>query len=177
MPQKSWTYITIARKIKVKVDTEDRKRLEAMSWRVTQGAAGRPRVVTSVRGKNGAYKTVTLGAFLMKPPKGKQVYPRRFMEGLDYRKSNLIVCSAKDRQRLLPKSRKGASSAYRGVSFQKKSGKWRAAVKVNGRSINLGEFLTENAAALAYNEGARKHFGDLAYQNRIGAKTGKRRGD
>src|ERR1019366_7986191 len=103
----------------------------------------------------------------MNPPPGKQVYPRRFNDGLDYRKGNLVVCTVKERQRLLPKARKKTSSTYRGVSHSKRSRKWRAAIEVDGRTINLGEFKTESAAAEAYNIAARKHFGEIAYQNRI----------
>jgi hypothetical protein len=120
-------------------------------------------------------KTVTLGAFLMKPPRGKQVYPRRFNDGLDYRRENLIVCSLAERQRLLPKKRINASSPYRGVSYSRKEGKWRAGIEVNGRSINLGSFEHEVDAARAYNKAARKYFGDLAYQNNVESAADRRR--
>ena len=112
----------------------------------------------------------------MSPPKDKQVYPRRFNDGLDYRKENLIVCTLKERQRLLPKNRKGSSSHFRGVSFQKSSEKWRAAIQVKGRSINLGDFKSEEDAAEAYNKAAKKYFGEIAYQNRLDMKR-KRRSD
>ncbi len=101
----------------------------------------------------------------MNPPKGKQVYPRRFNEGLDYRRSNLIVCTVGERQRLLPKRRAEASSKFRGVSYQSSSNRWRAGIQVEGRTINLGEFKTEVEAAEAYNEASRKYFGEHAYQN------------
>ena len=70
-------------------------------------------------------------SFPVKPPKGKMVYPRRFMEGFDYRKDNLIVCTMSERQRILPKARKGASSRYKGVSYIQVKKRWRAALKVD----------------------------------------------
>jgi len=173
---KDWVYLTVHPGLKVKVDREDLKRVNEHSWRVTKGTTGRPRVVTSIRGPEGV-KTVTLGKFLMKPPKGKQVYPRRFNEGLDYRKFNLVVCTLKERQRLLPKKRTKTSSEFRGVSRSGSKGKWRAGIEVNGKSINLGLFKTETAAAEAYNKAARQHFGELAYQNQTGARGNKRRTD
>ena len=38
----------------------------------------------------------------MNPPKGKLAYPRRFNDGFDYRKNNLIICTMQERQQLLP---------------------------------------------------------------------------
>lgn len=174
MSDEDWCYIDVHPGLKVKIDREDLERVQAHKWRVTKGTTGRKRVVTSIRTPKGV-RSVTLGKFLMDPPPGKQVYPRRFNEELDYRKSNLIVCTLKERQRLLPKKRSQTTSSYRGVSFDQASGKWRAGIEVEGRSINLGQFDRESEAALAYNEAARKHFGDMAYQNPVGKDRVKRR--
>ncbi len=171
---KAWTFLKVHPGLKVKIDREDAKRVAAHSWRVTYGTTGRKRVVTSIRGPKGV-RSLTLGKFLMKPSKGKQVYPRRFNEELDYRKNNLIVCTLKERQRLLPKNRTDASSTFRGVSYDKASNKWRASIEVDGHSINLGQFKVESEAALAYNKAAKKHFGDLSYQNQVGRRNYKRR--
>ncbi|HVK61868.1 MAG TPA: AP2 domain-containing protein [Bdellovibrionales bacterium] len=169
MAGKDWCYFETSGGEKVKIDRSDLKRVSEHSWRVTKSTTGRNRVVTSVRTPKGV-RSVTLGKFLMKPPKGKQVYPRRFNEGLDYRKGNLIVCTLAERQRMLPKKRQDATSTYRGVSFSKSEGKWRAGIEVDGQSINLGNFASEKDAALAYNKAARKHFGAMAYQNDLGRK-------
>lgn len=164
-----WVYFPVGGGLKVKIDREDLERVSEYSWRATRATTGRLRVVTSIRGPDGA-RSLTLGRFLMKPPKGKQVYPRRFNEGLDYRKSNLIVCTLSERQRLLPKNRKRASSAYRGVSYSRADDRWKAGIQVKGKSINLGHFKTEVAAATAYNVAAIKYFGSSAYQNPINRK-------
>ena len=174
MADKAWTYLKLKSGHKVKIDKEDLKRINEHTWRVTEGTTGRIRVVTSIRGPKGS-RHVTLGKFLMKPPKGKQVYPRRFVEGLDYRKSNLVVCTLKERQRLLPKKRSETSSQYRGVSYSQQAKKWRAGIEVKGKSINLGHFTSEKAAARAYNEAALKHFGKIAYQNTVDRKPTSRK--
>ncbi|MGZ3721458.1 MAG: hypothetical protein ACXVA9_00925 [Bdellovibrionales bacterium] len=170
----AWVYIPVHPKLKAKIDRADLKRVSQHSWRVTKGTTGRQRVVTSIRTPKGV-QNITLGKFLMKPPKGKQVYPRRFNEGLDYRKSNLIVCTLSERQRQLPKNRARATSEYRGVSRSTADRKWRAAIEVDGLAMNLGHFKTEADAARAYNVAARKHFGKSAYQNQVGKRNYKRR--
>jgi AP2-like factor (euAP2 lineage) len=172
---KPWTYILVSPNLKVKIDKEDLERVSEHKWRVTYGTSGRMRVVTTVRTPDGA-RHLTLGRFLMSPPKSKQVYPRRFNEGLDYRKSNLVICTMKERQRLLPKSRKAASSEYRGVSYSSRYQKWKAAIKINGKSITIGFFDSEDEAARQYNKVALQKFGDIAYQNRVG-KNNKNRND
>jgi len=164
----------LASQQEVLIDAEDLGRVSEHSWRVTQGTTGRPRVVTSIRTPKGV-RTLTLGKFLMDPPKGKHVYPRRFNEGLDYRKDNLIVCTVQERQQLITKQRVNRSSQYRGVSFQKAKAKWRAGIQVDGKSYNLGEYSTEEEAALAYNKASKKHFGEHAYQNPIGRKKSLRK--
>ncbi|MGZ3805219.1 MAG: hypothetical protein ACXVB4_13470 [Pseudobdellovibrionaceae bacterium] len=168
MSNKSWCYIQISGKM-VKVDRQDLKLIQQHSWRITLGTSGRPRVVTSIRTPEGA-RNITLGKFLMNPPKNKQVYCQRFNDGLDYRRENLIVCTLQERQRLLPKRQTKTSSQYRGVSFQKASGKWRAGIEVEGTHMNLGDFSKESDAALAYNSAARKYFGKIAFQNSVGRK-------
>ncbi|MCM2282006.1 MAG: AP2 domain-containing protein [Bdellovibrionaceae bacterium] len=172
--KKPWCYFSPRPGVKIKVDREDLERVRLRKWRVTQATTGRPRVVTSVKTPKGA-RSVTLGKFLMNPPAGKQVYPRRFNDGLDYRKSNLIVCTLQERQRLLPKKRIATTSKYRGVSFSARDQKWRAGIEVNGRTIALGSYKNEDEAALAYNEAALKYFGPIAYQNPVGRQIKPRK--
>jgi hypothetical protein len=166
MTDKDWVYITVHPDTKVKVDTADLERINRHRWRITLGTQGRRRVVTTIRTAAGN-RSLGLGKFLMNPPKGKQVYTRRFNDELDYRKSNLIVCTLAERQRLLPKKRVQSTSEFRGVSKSKAGKKWRAAIEVDGRSINLGDYDTQAEAALAYNKAAKKHFGEMAYQNQV----------
>jgi hypothetical protein len=174
MEDKQWCYILIHPNLQVKIDLEDLERVNGHKWRATKGTTGRLRVVTSVRTAKGV-KNITLGRFLMQPPPGKQVYPRRFNEGLDYRKENLIVCTLQERQRILPKRRKQTTSEFRGVSFSRSDGKWKAGIEVDGHAINLGHFTSEVDAAVAYNEAARKYFGEIAYQNQIDRNGQKRK--
>jgi hypothetical protein len=51
---------------------------------------------------------------------------------------------------------------YKGVTFCKTTGKWRA--QLNG---HLGRFDTIEEAAIAYNTAAIEHFGDFAHLNKV----------
>lgn len=54
------------------------------------------------------------------------------------------------------------TSGAKGVSWHKRTGTWRADIKVNRRQISLGHFDSFEAACAARAEGARLHFGEFA---------------
>jgi len=171
---KAWKTLVAKTGEKIKVDSEDYDDLSSRSWRVIyRGKEKKPLVVTSIRVGSTA-RTMSLGQYLMKPKKGRMAYPRRWQGGLDYRKENIIVCSMKERQRMLPKRAERTTSRYRGVSFIRSKKIWRARIEKNNKAFFLGDFATEDGAARAYNKAARDLFGDVAYQNII-EKTSNRR--
>jgi len=59
------------------------------------------------------------------------------------------------------------SSKYKGVSFDKASGKWQVDFQFNKKRLKVGRFVTEKEAAIAYNETALKHKGPLAKLNNV----------
>lgn len=60
-------------------------------------------------------------------------------------------------------------SVYKGVTKRKnRSKEWQASIRLsNGKNKHIGTFNTEKEAALAYNEIAKKEYGDFAYLNKI----------
>lgn len=82
--------------------------------------------------------------------------------GLDNRRSNLRVCSARDNARNI-RARAG-SSRFKGVSFHRGVGKWQAYVAAEGQRY-LGVFDNEIDAALAHDEAARALHGEFARVN------------
>src|SRR5690606_6198967 len=135
MGKKSWVYINVNPNSKAKIDQEDFDRVSQHTWRVVTKPSGRRKVVTNILEKDGRNHQVSLGQFLMRPKKGKMVYPRRFMDGFDYRKENLLVCTMSQRQRVLPPSRRHGTSKFKGVSYISSRKRWRSAIKLNGKSI------------------------------------------
>ena len=57
------------------------------------------------------------------------------------------------------------TSGYRGVSQNKKSGKWHAQIKIHGKQTYLGRFDTPEEAADVYDKAAKEHFGEFATLN------------
>lgn len=49
------------------------------------------------------------------------------------------------------------TSGFKGVTFEKKTGAWKAGIGVEGRFINLGRFPTPESAHLAYIAAAKKY--------------------
>ncbi len=65
------------------------------------------------------------------------------------------------------KKHKDGSSDFKGVSFEKNTGKWRARILLPGRQLHLGCFTSEREAAKAYNAAAVLHYKEFAKLNQF----------
>ena len=65
------------------------------------------------------------------------------------------------------KNRTDGTSVYKGVSYYKPTGKWKAAIRISGKETYLGYFTSEREAAEAYNAAAAEHYGEFAKLNEI----------
>lgn len=68
------------------------------------------------------------------------------------------------------RSKKGSSSEYLGVYFDKRRNRYCAQIGLNGKSTHIASCKTENEAALAYNREAVRHFKEFANPNIIKPK-------
>ena len=72
----------------------------------------------------------------------------------DNRASNLRMVTPQQNHRGRYRKIQGASSRYRGVTWERSRRKWKASIYINKRSINLGSFEDEQQAALAFDRAA-----------------------
>ena len=80
--------------------------------------------------------------------------------GLNNTRANLRI--ATHTQNMQNRKRhKNNKSGYKGV-YRRRSGKWRAAIRVNGKYISLGSFDTPEEAYAAYCKAAIQYHGEFA---------------
>lgn len=60
------------------------------------------------------------------------------------------------------KRRRTNTSGHKGVSFERKNGKWRAQIHTGSKGYFLGYYPTAEDAAIAYALAARAYFGEFA---------------
>lgn len=60
------------------------------------------------------------------------------------------------------KIRSDNKSKFKGVSFYKRNGKWRAQITANGKKLFLGYYDTAEQSSIAYKQAAKFHFGEFA---------------
>jgi hypothetical protein len=139
----------------VLVSPEDRPLLAESAW-IAQGKNG-----YVYRWKNGLRRVKEfLHRAVLDAPRGSQV-DHVDMHGWDNRRHKLRLCSNQQNHANRGKNRNN-TSGFKGVSFDKRAGRFVAGIKVDGRRRFLGSFITPEEASVAYSRAAEAAFGDFA---------------
>lgn len=157
------------------VDDEDFEKIKNLSWHAStqQGRRcvyARTYIALEKIGKRKKFKCTPMHRFVLGLKLGDgKIVDHINGDGLDNRKSNLRICSHAENVRNATKVATKYTSKFRGVHFDKGHGKkkWRASIRVDGKLIDLGRFLTEKEAVLAYNLAVPKYFGEFARPNEV----------
>lgn len=148
----------------VLIDIEDFDRVIQHEWLVHWMAGGGYRCVKA--GARKRERHMYLHRFILDAPGDKFVDHKRH-NALDNRRSQIRLCD--HRLNCINSRRLSGSSRFRGVSWNKRRGKW--AVIVGswrlGRYKFLGYFADEIDAARAYNAFAVAEYGEFAYLNPV----------
>ena len=97
-------------------------------------------------------------------PEGKRCVDHRDGDRTNNHFENLR-CATHSENQWNKRRRKDGSSLYKGVSWDKRSGKWVVRIKTGGVNTNLGLFEDEREAAESYNIAAVKYFKKFAKLN------------
>lgn len=143
------------------VDDEDYKRLDQYSWYCVKVRERHQYAYTTIKGK-----AIHMASMIMKPSNKYQVI-HLDKNGLNNQKYNLKIASITQRNRSRVKQESESSSRYKGVSYDKSTGKWRSRILINYKTIYLGRYNNELEAAQAYDKAALKYFGEFAQLNLI----------
>lgn len=143
--------------LKILIDDEDYDEVNKYSW-------------TLHRDSNHAYANINgyiclLGRFILNYD-GPLDVDHKDVNVLNYQKDNLRLAT-RSQNNANQNKKSNTSSKYKGVTWVKNRSKWQSSLKINGRSLYLGSYSSEKAAAHAYNKAAIVNFGEFARVNRF----------
>lgn len=145
-----------------KIDIQDAEKVMRLHWYLFRDPrTGR---MYAVREENGV--SVRLHRWLLNADETKDV-DHENGDGLDNRRKNLREATKEQNARNARK-RVAGTSKYKGVTRdtgQRTGLIWRARIRVDGKLIHLGRFDTEEHAAQAYDEAARRLHVEFACVN------------
>jgi len=145
------------------VDDEDYESLSQHKW-YAKKQSGTYYAVRNVTVSTKKQKTIRMHRVIMDAPSGMEVDHINH-DGLDNRKSiNLRLCDKHGNQRN-QRIRKGTTSKYKGVHWQKEGRLWVAQAKRDGKQYYLGCSKNEIVAAKKYDTFVKDHYGEYAYLN------------
>lgn len=135
------------------VDKDDYDSLIKCKWYIRKDG-----YLNNARGK-------LIHRIIMNPP-SNMVIDHINRDKLDNRKCNLRICN-QSQNLFNQESVRGGTSKYKGVHWHTKRKGWIAKIMVNKKLIHIGQFKSELDAANAYNESAKKYYGEFARLNAI----------
>lgn len=135
------------------IDEEDLPLVSRHSWYANQTSAGIWYAFAGYQDEYGRTRQLALHRFLLDPPSALEV-DHINGDGLDNRRANLRVAT-RQQNNYNQRIGKANSSGFKGVSFCKQTGRWKAQINFEGRNINLGRFDLPEIAAREYDRAAR----------------------
>jgi hypothetical protein len=141
------------------VDDEDFERINAFNWRALPSSDN---IIYGARTeqKDNKVTNIMMHRLILGVTDKSLHVDHKNGNGLDNRKENLRLVTRNQNMRNLTRIRVNNTSGYRGVCFEKSSGKWMAYIYIDGKQKKLGRHLDPKDAARAFDNAAREIFGE-----------------
>jgi AP2 domain len=137
------------------VDPEDFDHVEQFTWYLDTHTGYWRRTVDGLPIHN----------FLMGSPPQGCTWDHKDRDKNNNSRSNLRIATWTQQFGNVEKRHGNFTSQYKGVYHHGRNQRWIAQIKIDGRAKYLGSFVSEEAAAQAYDEAAREWFGEFANPN------------
>ncbi len=178
--------IPLSRGFYAKVDPDDYCRLIKHKWYV-KGTVQNGFYATRSIKRNGKCRIIWMHRVIMKAPlrhgstlsttlktgalttggsrQGRLMVDHINRDTLDNRKSNLRTATPMQNVWNSGPRKNTGKSRYKGIRWMKGTGNWQVRLSVNGRRLSMGCFEDEEEAARAYDEAAKRYYGEFACLN------------
>ena len=141
----------------VLVDAADYEAISRYRWHIVNGRLPRPRV-SRYEGTSPGRKRLQLSRELLGLPPGR--YPEvDHVNGdtLDCRRANLRAVTKAQNQQNRQGADRDSRSGVRGVTWDKRTGRWAAGAMLNGKRYNLGRYDSIEEAETVVGAWRREH--------------------
>jgi len=154
-------YLPLTKGYNAVIDVADIHLVEGRNWCAFVKSTAVYAIRTDYSG--GKKINVYLHRLIMNAPSDLEV-DHKNRDGLDNRRDNLRLATTSQNQQNCTR-RPTNTSGFKGVCWHKEKKKWHARIMVNGKSHNLGYFMTPEGAHAAYSEASaclHSEFGRVA---------------
>lgn len=142
------------------VDDADFEAMSAFKWYATK-IGNTFYAVRVVTGENGKRKMIYMHRLIIGAACDGLQVDHADMNGLNNQRDNLRACTRSENQRNRSTDRNN-TSGFKGVSWDKNRGKWRAYIRLNGKERHLGRFADAAEAYAARCAAAVELHGEFA---------------
>lgn len=153
-------YVRLTKGMEAVIDAADAPLVSQFNWCARVKPNATSYAVARIRGSDGASSDVFMHRLIAEAPDWLDT-DHRDGDGLNNRRANLRNAT-KSQNMHNARLRADNTSGFKGVCWNKRSGKWEARIRLHGKQNHLGMHATPEAAYEAYCQAANRLHGEFA---------------